>query len=342
MTARRVLMACVLAMGAALSLPARAAEPGQAQALFDQGLADMDAGRFEKACPAIEQSYQLDPSPGTLFTLAECEAKRGRLATAVQHYDEYLALYAKLPREKKAKQGDRERASREAKAALLPQVPEVTVLLPSTMPQGTRVTIDETRLDAASLGSPVRVDPGEHLLTALTPDGAVTDTHVTVGKGEKKTILLELKAARTAAAVPPPAPQPQTPTPPPPAEPQGPSGQRISAFVVGGLGAAGVLIGAITGGMAIAKKSTVDANCGSGIGMADRRACNQTGFDAANSLKTLGLVSTIGLAVGAAGVATGVVVFVTEPKRQRSSARVSVEVTALGVSGAAAGLKGAW
>src|SRR4051812_33677422 len=89
---RTALFASVLAAAA----PARAGDEGRSRVLFDQGLADLEAGRFEQACPAIEQSYQLDPRPGTLFTLAECESQRGRLATAVTHYTDYLAVYKGL------------------------------------------------------------------------------------------------------------------------------------------------------------------------------------------------------------------------------------------------------
>src|ERR1700733_10594176 len=80
---------------------ALAADP--AQAAFERGLAQMEAGRFDLGCPAVEESYKLDPRPGTLFTLAECEAKRGHLATAVRRYDDYLSLWSALPPDKKQK-----------------------------------------------------------------------------------------------------------------------------------------------------------------------------------------------------------------------------------------------
>src|SRR6185369_9862964 len=106
--------------------PAAAAAPDPAETLFNRGVAQMEAGAYEDACPAIEQSYKLDPRPGTLFALADCEAKRGRLATAVTRYDDYIALYATLPADKKSKQGNREKLAREQRALLGPLVPELT------------------------------------------------------------------------------------------------------------------------------------------------------------------------------------------------------------------------
>src|SRR5262245_2386168 len=93
-----------------------AADKDPAELAFDRGIEHMQAGRFAEGCPLIEQSYTLDPRPGTLFALADCEVQNGRLATADARYDEYLRMYEALPREKKLKQGTRERDARAVKA----------------------------------------------------------------------------------------------------------------------------------------------------------------------------------------------------------------------------------
>src|SRR5258706_8825974 len=88
------------------SSPARA-QPSAAEASFNQGLADMQAGRYDTGCPALAESQRLDPRPGTLFTLAECEAKRGRIGTALTYYREYLALYEAMKPDQKSRQSER-------------------------------------------------------------------------------------------------------------------------------------------------------------------------------------------------------------------------------------------
>jgi tetratricopeptide (TPR) repeat protein len=75
---------------------AAAQDVAAAEALFDRGVEEMKAGRYEKGCPALAESYRIDPRPGALFTLAECENKRGKIATAVARYEEYLRLVATL------------------------------------------------------------------------------------------------------------------------------------------------------------------------------------------------------------------------------------------------------
>src|SRR4051812_45897187 len=84
-----------------LAAPSAAQDVATAKALFNQGLAEMEAAHYDKGCPAIEESYKLDPRAGTLFTLAECENRRGRLATAVARYEDYLSLYSRLPQDQR-------------------------------------------------------------------------------------------------------------------------------------------------------------------------------------------------------------------------------------------------
>src|SRR5258706_5297913 len=82
---------------ALLALPAAAEPPDPSTAAFDRAVQQMEAGHYDQACPAIEQSFKADPRPGKLFTLAWCLDKRGLLASAISRYDEYLTLYAALP-----------------------------------------------------------------------------------------------------------------------------------------------------------------------------------------------------------------------------------------------------
>src|ERR1700723_3574123 len=49
------------------SPPIAHADADEATALFNRGLADMQAHRFDTGCPALEKSYQQDPHPGGLI-----------------------------------------------------------------------------------------------------------------------------------------------------------------------------------------------------------------------------------------------------------------------------------
>lgn len=312
-TARR---AAVLVTLACLALPGVAAgqDLALAESLFDTGLREMQAGNYEKACPALAESHRIDPRPGTLFTLAECENKAGRIATAVARYEDYLRLFAKMSPDQQAKQQGREKISAEQKAALSPQVPKLTVKLPEKAPAGTVVTLDGVRLGGPAIGLALAVDPGERVLTTQAPSGPLRETRITIERGESKEVVLEVEAAPAEAK----GAEAKEPTPgaaagvgvaPPGAGDVAEDGssRRTLAFVAGGVGVAGIAVGAIFGGVTLGKKSTISDHC------TDGRCRTQEGLDAAESAKTTGLVSTIGFGVGAVGLATGIVLFATAP-----------------------------
>lgn len=331
MRAPRSLAAGLAALGlCALALPARGEDAAAAKKLFAEGLAKMQAGDFEKGCPAIEASYKLDPRPGTLFTLAECEAKRGRLATAVARYDDYIALYAQFSDDQKKKQGDREKISRSQRDALGPEVPQLRLTLPPDAPKGTVVTHNGTELDPGSMGMALRVDPGEHRITAQAPGGPVTEVKVTIGKGERKPIFLDVALPSSASK----------PSPQGPEADQGLSGQRIAAYVAGGVGLAGLVLGGVMGGLTIGRRSVIEANCG--VIPEDPTACNRVGLAAASEAKTLGLVSTIGFGVGGAGAVAAVVLFLTEPKGASAAPQGVQAGFYPAPGGLTIGLRGAW
>lgn len=315
---------------AALASPPASAGSDDENALFDAGVLQMEAGRYDEACPSIEHSYELDPRPGVLFTLSECQAKRGRIAAAVDRYTEYLALFAALAPAKKKLQTNRPQKARAELAALAPQVPKLVVTLAPGAPAGVVVERDGRALAASALGTSISVDPGEHVLRVAAPGGALRETRVKLARGESRTVVLDL-------------PAPTAPTAPTEAR-RGPSGRRVAAFVTGGVGLAGLVLGGALGGAALAKKSVVDAHCGVG-GVA--AACDHDGKAAADELHSFALASTIGFAAGGALAVASVVLFATEPGAPRPPASARAPSIELGLApsrgaGAAVVLRGAW
>ena len=110
------------------------------------------------------------------------------------------------------------------------------------------------------------------------------------------------------------------PGPPDQAQGGGVSGRRIGAYVAGGLGLGALALGGVAGGMTIQKKSIIEKNCVETI-------CNAEGKAAADSSRATGLLSTIGFGVGAAGLAAGLVLLLTEPSSQETG---SVKPAVLG------------
>jgi hypothetical protein len=175
------------------------------------------------------------------------------------------------------------------------------------------------------------VDPGEHVIVFVGPDGARTEQRVVLAKGEHKTIVLGFANAREAER----AAQPSA-TPPPTPRPSREDHQTSSwVYVTGGVGVAGVITGSIAGVMALRDKSTVDKYC-MGLACADPR-----GKDAASAAHTEATVSTIGFGVGLAGLVSSVIIYLADtPKADARAVRpkawsvVAISPTAVGVIGA--------
>jgi hypothetical protein len=326
----------LLGLLASLVLPssALAQDIATAESLFNRGLADMDAGRYETGCKAIGESQRLDPRPGTLFTLAVCEMQWGRIATASARYADYLSLYEGLTPAEKARQGERPKVAKAQRTALLLLVPELTLVLPKGAPAGTVVKRDGAVMVDATLGGALPVDPGEHVVTTQAPGGPVWEQRITLNKREKKQLMLEVKPALGAEAR---APKGH----------EGAGGRRLATYVVGGVGVAGLLLGGVTGGLTLGKKGTITEHCGSGIGLKDEAECDQTGLDATSSGKTLALVSTISFAAGAAGLGTAAVLLLTEssrakPAEGRRRPWITAGMLQAGPVGAVVGVRGGW
>ncbi|MFO0619572.1 MAG: hypothetical protein U0414_43700 [Polyangiaceae bacterium] len=338
---QRHLAALVVSTALAWTPLALAQDAVTSDALFQRGVDDMAALHYDLACPAIAESLRLDPRPGTLFTLAECYAKAGKLASAVVRYDEYITLFSRMTPEQQSKQLGREKTAQEQRDLLKPDVPLLTVALEPGAPLDTLVKRDDTVLNAPSLGVALPVDPGEHTISAQPPNGPVTTQTLTIGKGERKELRLKVEVTTTTtvstisktggSAAPPSAPRESRR-----------EAQRIAAFVLGGIGAAGLVSGAVAGAVTLARRSTAEETCDF-----DTHACtSQQGLDALSSARTSGVVSTVAFAVGGALVGTAAIVFFTAPspsdaaptKSASSPPEVSVSVSPYGGFAALSGV----
>jgi hypothetical protein len=336
MTSAAILVAfsafsAVLAMLSVLCAPrlARAAAPGEgdADAQFKYGLAEMLAGRYATGCPALESSYRLDPRAGTLFTLAECQRKAGKTSSALSSYEEYLAVYGRMAPEQRAAQKERAAVATEERAALEGAVPRLVIELPAGATPGTIVQRDGATIGGAMMGVALPVDPGEHVVRTVTPDGRQRETRVVLADREQRTVIAELPpqtpqalptAAQATRAPLPHAPSAanEIPVRPLPAEApvSGGGSRRTWTYAVGAVGVAGLLVGATTGALAIAKRSTASSDCS-----ASGTCVSQRGVDAGNSARDLANVATVGWVAGGIALAAAVILWLTEPRRPQGS-----------------------
>jgi tetratricopeptide (TPR) repeat protein len=267
-----------LALGVVLfahgALAQTSANTTGAQALFDEAKALMKAGKYDQACPKLEESQRLDPGGGTLVALALCYEAEGKLGSAWTEWD--LALSDA----RSAHRADREALALKHVEDLDKRVPRLRVVVTSKAP-GVEVTRDGAVVPNALWGTPVPVDPGTHPFEAHAPGKQSWSMQVQV---PAQPVVLDVTvpeltdapaAAPVPAPVPPPAPAPapsptpaptpssataSTPAPtPPPAEHSNP--MHTWAWIVGGVGVASLAAGTIFTISASSKWSDAHAAC---------------------------------------------------------------------------------
>ena len=295
--------------------PARADNRAAAQQLFAQGKALMESGRVAEACPKFDAAAQLSQTPGVRLNLAECWTKLGRVASAWAKYNEALAL---ADREGDVAAAD---AARRGRAELEPKLSYLTIAVAAGGAPGLAVSLDGATLPAAALGTPLPVDPGEHMVSASAPGDEGWTQQVTVrAGGDKPTLTIPPLAVRSAPApggVPaPPAVGPPSPSAESPATGEVRFGaQRISGIVSGGLGLAGVAVGTVLGLAANGKKNDYQGE-ESASGDCVTVACH----DANQKAVSDSTVSTVAFVAGGALVAAGAVLWLAAPSGASASA----------------------
>lgn len=316
-----------------LAAGATAQDLAAGAALFDQGVEALGRGDYATACPALAESQRLDPHAGTQFALAECYAKSGKVATAVATYQDYLALLPQLAKAQQDRHRERMTIATQAIAKLTPRVPTLLLRLPSDGGNIRRVSRDGVELKGAALGLALPVDPGQHtVLVEYEPSGSKSYP-VTLTLGDKKELPLE---ARTA----PEASEPGTTTPlatarhvgthassttpdaanthtsEPLREPgASPAGRDFTwPIVFGSVGLVGVAVGTGAGLWTLSKKSKIDAAC-------PNEGCSKDGLDDVDSARRLAWTSNLAFGVGAAGLITAAVLYLSSPTETQKAAR---------------------
>jgi len=292
----------------------------KAEELFNQAVELSEQRKYDEACPLLAESQKLDPRASTLYALADCEREGGKPASAVEHFKAYLKEYEAMKGEVRKRHDQRANASRGYIKTTEPQLPMLKMSFPGGIPSEFVLTIDGKNIDRVNLDKDLAVDPGEHLIIVQVPGRTDSEQRVSLALKEKKSVDLTVG-----------------PEAPPPDDgqdkPQGTHPRRKIGFILLGTGAAGLVFGGITGGLAVGQKNIVEENC-SGLN------CNMQGFDAVNHGRTFGNLSTVGFIAGGALAAVGAVLVITAPKaKPKTSWLTGVGATAT-ANGAFVGVEG--
>jgi hypothetical protein len=292
MTSFRPAVALLVGLLAAPSAYAQttpaAADVAQARELFTQATALKAKGDVPGAVAKFEQAHALVRTPVTAVGLARAYADTGKLVEA----REVLLEVQRMPvgAEETGRSAQARKDAVALETALRGRLASVTILITGVPADLCTLTIDGAPMPSAAVGAPRLVNPGGHVVVATV--GSSTDkAEVSLTEGGSSTVTLKLTA-------PPPPKLDAAASTPAPALVVDTHPLRTEGFIGVGLGAAGLVVGAMTGALSLSKASSVKSACPSLM-------CTTNQSSNISSGKTLGDVSTasfiVGGVLGAAG-----------------------------------------
>ncbi|MBM4359781.1 MAG: tetratricopeptide repeat protein, partial [Deltaproteobacteria bacterium] len=259
-------------------------------------------GKYEEARDKFARAEALYHAPSLLVGLARAYVGLGKFVEAKEAYNQVLR--EKLP--PNASEGfvrAQQDAGREI-GTLDDKIGTGTIVVTAggaTLPSGLSATLDDQDLKAAAFGLKRPMNPGPHRLAVSAPGYDPVERRFDVAP--RKDIVVDVKILKSAGALPPPdaggstAPTDTAPPTAPTATAAtaggaGPSGgggmQRILGWSAIGVGGAGLLLGGITGGIAVARHGKLASDClnGSCAGVPDAQA-------RIDAYETVGTLSTV-------------------------------------------------
>jgi hypothetical protein len=289
-----------------------------ARALAREGYEAQRRGQFGLAADRFERADALVHAPTLLLGLARAQSGQGELVEAEEKYQRLLRepLPADAP---PAFVKAVEEAKREA-PGVAARLAWVTLVLrgPSVKgPTAARVTVDAVSVPAAAIGVRRACNPGTHVARAFAPGFRSAEHSFAVNEGGAETIVLDL---------PPMAPAPALAGPEPATAERASSWHRTAGIVALSAGAAGVIVGSVTGGLALGRHASLSDEC------PDAR-CSTAHAGDVDTYRTLADVATVATLAGAAAAAAGVVLLLTPPASPGPSVGVYAGPRAAGITG---------
>jgi len=298
-----------------------AQEKATAEAVFEEGMRLIKQGRFADACPKFEISQRVEPAVGTMLYLAECYEKTNRTASSWAMFREAASLA------ETSGQVERMKTAQARAAKLEPRLAWLTIeVAKEALVPGLQLRRNGVLVSAELSGTATPVDPGEILVEASAPGHLPFSTKVkATAKGRVVVSVPTLPSAPEATPVAvapaplaqadsaPPAPvESVPPAVAPPSSSAAPAAAEqtsIIPWVVGGAGVVALGVGTVFGLKAMSNADDARETCPNGL-------CNDaTGPTAASDAHTQATISNVSFVLGAAAVATGVVLYFTLPTK---------------------------
>lgn len=327
------LLAALSALAAAPGSAAAPPSPGAAaeeqkraaaRAHADRGFDLYEQGKYREAVEAFLEAERHHHAPTVVLYRSRAYAKLGWLLQAKTSYQEIASerLDASAP----APFVEAQRDAVKELAALEPRIPGILFVIHGAPPEQVEVAVDRYPVPARRRGRPVPLNPGEHVVTIRAPGLPAVTRRVLLEEGKIEPIVLDLDRPAPGAGAPAGAGKPEA-APGAPAAPvavkgEASTGPRVVEPARGSLvpaaialtaGGLGLGLGAVTGALALGRRSELDGLCPErrcGLGSVEDLQQATSAHAAADTLAT---ISTVSLVAGGVAAALGVTLAIVRP-----------------------------
>lgn len=281
-----------LGLHAAPAAAQDAKELARARATFQQATELEQAGNWSAAVQKFREVGQVRMTPQVRFHIALCEDKLGRLVAALGGYELALADADTV--------GPDFRAEVEGNVNRLRERIPKLVIQRGAGAEAAVIELDGVSVGDSSVGVDVPQDPGPHAVTARAPNFQPFEATVALAEGERKIVEIVMMPATP------------EPTPPQPLGPAAPPPRKVNLvpFIVGGAGAATLLVSGVFFALRQSTLSGLEDSC---MGL----QCQPSERGAYSRLKTYHYASLVTLGVGVAAVGTGAALYVLDLRKQK-------------------------
>jgi len=293
-----LLLSLVFATAAAHAQPS-AAQKETARGLMAEGRALREQGDLEGALKRFSAADSIMGVPTTGFEVAATQAQLGRMVEARETLRRLMAIAPSADDPEPF--NDARSKARALEQQLLAHLGTLRFEVRGVeRSDALEVLVDGEVVPKAALDQPYRVNPGRHAIVARA---GTREVKREVEAVDARAVDVELRFEREAARTSEPAPATREPAQPPvtalgskqPASRAWPT----LAYVGGGLGAAGLLVGTVSGIAAISHKNAAKQGCVNG-------GCPPSTWSDLDSARSLATGSTVAFVVGAIGLVVGV------------------------------------
>jgi hypothetical protein len=275
----------------------------QAQRLFAEGQAALDKEDIASGCALMRTSLELFAVANSLFIVAQCDDRDGKLNLALEHWK--LGLSVLDAKDKRAP------VVNKSIEDLGVRIPRVRIMV-SSKDEPLDVLLDDEVVPKNKLETPIFIDPGKHVITFRKEGHEDRRVEVLLDERERTEVIAEL--GKAIVTIPVPTTSGSTKPPPPPGMPP----MKLGGFVALGIGGAALLGATITGGIVLANHSTIAEQC------TNKVCANGVPNDLIQSQKSLVPLNAVFWGVGIAGAAAGTVMLVLSSRKTEEKKAVTV------------------